>query len=438
MSHHRDNTPSCQQIIDSFADPYLLVGTDYRIVAANRAFVETYDTQAQGVVGRDCRAVSCRLETSSDGDAGPYIVEHVLRSGERMRAIEQHQPGDGEVLRVQVTTSPIFDDDGELQYVAQMFTALGEANDTELLVGKSRAIAELRAQLERVAATPTTVLLLGESGSGKDCTAQYLHQASNRCCGPFLTVDCATLSPEKTEAELFGNQHDGSLGFFGQADGGTLFIDEIGELPITLQNRLLGVLERGEIKPVGSDSYRSVDVRVVVASNRDPGDLVGEGKLRKDLYYRLTAFPVRIPALRHHIEDVPLLAEFFLRQLDSGVQQLPLSAEVVAHLMGYDYPGNVRELRNVIERAIIYAAGEPLGTQHLVFDRDLFGTSDVEPPQETTPSDDRLLMRRGYRPGKAEMVAVLRECRGHRAKAAQRLGMSERTLYRYLKTLRED
>lgn len=430
-------TPSCQQIIDSFTDPYLLIAADYCIVAANNAFLETYDPQSYGVIGYDARDVAQR---HSPIEAGEKVcaVERVVQNGERTRLVELHLRSDGDLQRVQVTASPIFDEDGSLQFVSVILVALGDAGDSELLVGKSRAIAELRAQLERVAASPTTVLLLGESGSGKDCTAQYLHQASNRCNGPFLTVDCATLSPENTEAELFGHQNDGSLGFFGQADGGTLFIDEIGELPIALQNRLLGVLERGEIKPVGSDSYRRVDVRVIVASNRDPGDLVAEGKLRKDLYYRLTAFPVRIPALRHHLEDVPLLAEFFLRQLDPGMQQLPLSADVVAHLMGYDYPGNVRELRNVIERAIIYAAGEPLSTEHLVFDRDLFGSNEAEVPEDSMHSEDRLLVRRGYRPGKAEMVAVLRECRGHRAKAAQRLGMSERTLYRYLKSLRED
>lgn len=437
--------PNCQQLVDSFPDPYLLIGTDFRIVLANRAYRQIYDPQGRGVVGRDCFEVSGCDAGPCDAKPAHCPMHQVMLSAAAVRVVERHKGRAADDQRVQITASPLFDDHGELAFVSEMIVGLGDASDADLLIGHSRAMVELRAQLDRVAPTPTTVMLLGESGAGKDCSAQYLHQASDRAAGPFLVVDCGTLSAQRAEADLFGigqttPAHDGgdALGFFAQADGGTLLIDEISELPLQLQSRLLRVLERGEIKPVGSARYRRVDVRVIVACNRDPGELVAAGRLRKDLYYRLTAFPIRVPPLRHHLEDLPLLVEHFLRKMGPGTQELPLPAALVTHLMGYDYPGNVRELRNVVERAVIYAAGERLRIEHLVFDRDLFGMDPELPiPVDVLDNEHRLIARRGYRPGKAEMVAVLRECHGHRATAARRLGMSERTLYRYLKSLRD-
>jgi transcriptional regulator with GAF, ATPase, and Fis domain len=231
------------------------------------------------------------------------------------------------------------------------------------LVGGSERMRALYAQIERIAPTSATVLLQGETGSGKDLAAQALHALSERKDRPFVVVDCGAIARELIESELFGHVRGAFTGAVGDrrgafelAHGGTVFLDEIGELPLDLQPRLLRVLETGKVKPVGSERVTTCDVRVVAASLRDLGQLVQEGRFREDLFYRLSVVRIEVPPLRAHLEDLPMLVEQFLTALGAP----PLPPEGMRALASSTWPGNVRQLKNVLERVAALAGGGPL------------------------------------------------------------------------------
>ena len=228
---------------------------------------------------------------------------------------------------------------------------------------------KILAQAEQVAVTDSTVLILGETGTGKELLARAIHNVSGRKDRPMITVNCASLPPALIESELFGRERGAytgaltkMLGRFEIADGSTLFLDEIGELPLELQSKLLRVLEEGKFERLGSTKTVHVNVRIIAATNRDIGQDVAKGKFRKDLYYRLNVFPISIPPLRDRLEDIPLLVWAFIKEFEKKVgkriDSVPRkSMEALQH---YSWPGNVRELRNVIEHAMIVSGGRTL------------------------------------------------------------------------------
>ncbi len=235
------------------------------------------------------------------------------------------------------------------------------------LVWSSPAIQKVMEQVERVAASETRVCILGETGTGKELVARTLHEKSPRHAGPFVTLNCAAVPAELIESELFGHEKGAFTGAaarhtgkFEQAHHGTLFLDEIGDMPLAMQAKLLRVLEEGEVERVGGDRPVAVDVRVLVATHRDLDELVRQGSFRRDLYHRIYVFPLRLPPLRERLEDIPVLAEHFVRQVaeQNGWKPKTFSAEAIAELKRYPWPGNVRELRNVIERLLLLAAGD--------------------------------------------------------------------------------
>lgn len=234
------------------------------------------------------------------------------------------------------------------------------------IVGKSRALKGMLTQIEAVAQTPANVLVLGESGVGKELVARAIHARSSRVDAPLVKVNCASIPKDLFESEFFGHvkgaftgAHKDRVGRFQLADGGTIFLDEVGEIPIELQGKLLRVLQESEFERVGDDITRTVDVRVIAATNRDLERLVMDGKFREDLFYRLSVFPIRVPPLRERKDDVIQLARHFLDTTykDFGREPLPLTQSQVDAIAGYDWPGNVRELKNVIERAVILSKG---------------------------------------------------------------------------------
>jgi PAS domain S-box-containing protein len=237
------------------------------------------------------------------------------------------------------------------------------------MVGKSPALKHMLAQVEAVAETPASVLILGESGVGKELVARAIHSRSPRADAPLVKVNCASIPKELFESEFFGHikgaftgAHKDRIGRFQLADGGTIFLDEVGEIPVELQSKLLRVLQESEFERVGDDITRSVDVRVIAATNRDLEKLVLDGKFREDLFYRLSVFPIEVPPLRKRREDVIQLAQHFIERTcnDFGRQTMKLTRNQADQIQNYDWPGNVRELKNVIERAVILSRGNVL------------------------------------------------------------------------------
>ena len=235
------------------------------------------------------------------------------------------------------------------------------------IVWASDAMRRVMAQVERVAASETRVCILGETGTGKELIARTLHERSARAAGPFITLNCAAVPAELIESELFGHEKGAFTGAaarhtgkFEQAHKGTLFLDEIGDMPLTMQAKLLRVLEEGEVERVGGDRPVAVDVRVVVATLRDLDGLVKEGKFRQDLYHRIYVFPLLLPPLRDRCQDIPALVAHFARQVaaQNGWKEKPFAPRAIEELTNYSWPGNVRELRNVVERLLLLADAE--------------------------------------------------------------------------------
>jgi len=240
-----------------------------------------------------------------------------------------------------------------------------------VLVGAHPAIVKLRALIERVAPTEVTVLITGESGTGKEVVAQAIHALSPRCDQPFVAVNCAAIPHDLLESEMFGHERGAFTGAAGSrhgllatADRGTIFLDEIGEMPNGLQAKLLRVLEDGAVRPVGSDRATRVNVRVIAASNVDLGDAVERGVFRADLFYRLQVVPIVIPPMRERRSDIPLLTEFFLDRIRERTpgRDLTISREAMVALWSYDWPGNVRELEHMVERLAILSEDSTIDT----------------------------------------------------------------------------
>jgi PAS domain S-box-containing protein len=433
-----DSKPSCEQIIDIMVDPFVVIDRDYRIVAANRAYRERYGVEAHGVVGRLCHEVSHHSEVPCSRNGEHCPLEEVFERKQATQVMHVHFDRDGGEEYVQLHSSPLLGDDGEVRYIGETIfrVASAQGDDAARLIGRSQPLLRMTSLLQRVAPTQTTVLLLGESGVGKEQVAKYLHHYSNRAHGPFVVVDCAALGANLIESELFGHEKGSftgasqrTRGLFEAADGGTLFIDEIGELPLPLQAKLLRALETGTIRRVGGTGYVKVDARIIAATNRDMRQMVADGLFRQDLYYRLSAFPITVPPLCERKDDIARLAEHFLSRMEDADRHLPLSPEVIEVLLAYDYPGNVRELRNVVERAAILACDDALRPSHIVFDEPRRASAHgaarharapAMPPRRAGPVTDQAIAQ------------ALRDCAGHRGQAAALLGISERTLYRRL------
>ena len=256
----------------------------------------------------------------------------------------------------------------ELGHTQVRFDALDESVELPLadserfgrLWGRSTAMRRLFALAGRVAASDVTVLIEGETGTGKDALCEAIHQASTRTAGPLIVVDCGAVPPNLFESELFGNEKGAftgadraRAGAFEEADGGTLFLDEIGELPLPLQPKLLRVLEAREVRRIGSAQPRKVNVRVIAATNRDLREEVNRGSFRQDLYFRLEVMRLRVPPLRERPDDIPVLVEHFRTLAKPGDAAPPFSEETLRSFVAHPWPGNVRELRNAVERLTV-------------------------------------------------------------------------------------
>jgi DNA-binding NtrC family response regulator len=303
------------------------------------------------------------------------------------------------------------------------------------MIGESPAMREMRATIDKVAASDATVLIAGESGTGKELVARALHFAGRRASRAFMPVNCGALVGTLLDSELFGHTRGAftgadtaKRGLFLAADGGTLFLDEIGELPLELQPKLLRALQDGEVKPVGGTASIRVDARVIAATNRTLTDGIKDGTFREDLYYRLAVITIEVPALRNRPGDIALLARHFAEQaaLRAERSRPHLTDAAIAHLTSHSWPGNVRELENTIERAVILATSDILDVADVAGPRPLTAASGLTTfTGDHVPTLDEL--------ERTHIMKVLELCEGQKTKAASMLGINRTTLWKKLR-----
>jgi two-component system, NtrC family, response regulator HydG len=316
---------------------------------------------------------------------------------------------------------------------------LNERFGFEGVIGNSAAMHSVVTKLRQIAPTSASVLITGESGTGKELAAKALHINSPRKNKPFVPLNCAELSENVLESELFGHVKGAftgadkdRIGRFQYANGGTLFLDEIGDMPISIQVKLLRVLESGEIVRVGTNEPVKVNVRLISATNRDLGDAINEGKFRQDLYHRLKVVSVKLPPLRERREDIPLLIEHFLKEftVSHGKTITAVTPAVRKTIMAYSWPGNVRELKNTIESMVVLDSDGQLDLDDMTEDLQAFTSS----AKGDGPSGvDSLVGQSLEEIEKHYILETLKRCNGNREEAARQLGIGERTLYRKLK-----
>jgi two-component system, NtrC family, response regulator AtoC len=310
---------------------------------------------------------------------------------------------------------------------------------TERIVGNSSPMQEVYKTIGKVAKSDATVLVTGESGTGKELVAEALHYNSNRRSGPLVKVSCAALPETLLEAELFGHEKGSFTGAMTQrrgrfelADKGTIFLDEIGEMSLPMQTKLLRVLQERKIERVGSSLAIKVDIRIVVATNKDLAKQVEQQKFRDDLFYRLNVINIHMPPLRERKEDIPALVEHFLakHRYSATAQPAAISEEALKRLIEYDWPGNVRELENVVERAVVLSRGQIITSRELPF-----GDHDAEHDEEGEEvSVEKSFFKKSVSQFEKDLIMkALRDANGNRSKAAEMLGIYRRLLYAKIK-----
>lgn len=322
---------------------------------------------------------------------------------------------------------------GRLRKEATQWKTIARRQDVrDEMVGNSPPLRECLRLIERVGPTDKPVLIQGETGVGKELAARAVQRCSHRADHPFVVVNCAALPEQLIESELFGHEKgsftgatEAKTGLFEIADGGTLFIDEIGELPGTLQPKLLRVLEDGSLRRVGSTKERRVDVRIIAATNRDLGVEVAEHRFREDLWFRINVFTIDLPPLRERPGDVPLLVSHFL---PAGWE---VDADAMSALEGYRWPGNVRQLRNIIDRATILAEGSVVTIDDLP--AELFHESSSRVGHGLVPHTHRDATLEAME--RSHVQSILKDCGGNKSQAAKALGIHRRKLYRLLERL---
>lgn len=411
---------------------------EYRIVAANTAYVREFGG-GKPLAGRKCYEVSHHFDVPCDQAGESCPLKQSMEGGEPQRVLHLHHTPRGEE-HVAVETTPIRDDQGKIVYLVETMRVVRQASSraaAQGLVGRSPAFVGMLEKILRVANSNAAVLLLGETGTGKELVARALHEASAREEGPFVAVDCAGMTETLFESELFGYEKGAFTGAMNRkqglveaASGGTLFLDEIGELPLALQVKLLRLLETGTYRRVGGLDWLPADFRLVTATHRDLRAMVQAETFRRDLYFRINTFPIHTPALHERTEDIPLLAASLLERVDRKAGRR-FSLAALEWLSGRRFAGNIRELRNLIERATLLADGEVIDVSHLT------ELADDLPPVAQQANG-------AFTVGEMVTLAALEQRYLAWAKArpgfdtaslATRLGVSQRTLYRKLQDM---
>lgn len=437
--------------LEQEAQPMIVLDPDYNILAANTSYRRQFGAVDRPHVGHKCYRISHGYDVPCDlaGEHCPMKRAHELKGPDRVLHIH-HTPRGPE--HVDVELRPILDSQREVvAYVERLCTVRSASAQpsADRLVGRSAAFNTALSELQRVAPSMLPVLLLGESGTGKELFARAVHEASDRARGPFVVVDCSGLTDTLFESELFGYEKGAFTGATARkkglvetAAGGTLFLDEMGDVPLIMQVKLLRLIESGTFRRVGALDTQQSDFRLVAATHKPLARMVAEGRFRQDLYYRISAFPIHLPALRERVDDIPMLVESFLRRGNAPQRPVSVADDAMAALQAYPWPGNLRELRNVLERARLLADDGVIRAAHLPPDLrrevGLLSTSRQTAAAAgiaTVPGALRAV--RGTVSDQA-LREALAQFDGTRRELARHLGLSERTLYRRLRELGVD
>jgi len=440
-------------ILDSINDGVFTVDRENRITSFNRAAERITGFTREEAVGQYCfdvfRASICQ---------GDCALRHTLETGEDVaNQATDIIAKDGRQVPISISTALLKNEQGEVMGGVETFRDLSTIEELrreltqrysfEDIVSKNHRMLDIFRVLPDVAESDCTVLLQGDSGTGKELLARAVHNLSRRRDGPYVAVNCAALPETLLESELFGYVKGAFTGAdrdkpgrFALAEGGTLLLDEVGDLAATLQIKLLRVLEERTYEPLGATEPVEADVRVIAASHRDLAALVTEGTFRQDLYYRLNVLKLVLPPLRERREDIPLLIDHFIRtfNLRTGKAITGISEGALAALMRHDFPGNVRELENIIEHAFVLCRGGTIQVEHLPgeFRTSATGMSPFGPPSPTGESAGHAGREPDLSLGELERRAVtdaLRKHAGNRSRAAAELGIHRTTLWRQMK-----
>lgn len=431
-------TPGLSELaayLEDLPEPRIVLDADYRILSANKAYARDF-AAGKEVVGRRCYEVSHGIDVPCDRAGESCPLKESAHSRHSERVLHLHHTARGEE-HVDVETTPIPGPGGRPVLFVETMRVVRQASSrpaSQGMVGRAPAFVGMLHQVMRVAPSEASALLLGETGTGKELVAHAIHEASHRASGPFVAVDCSGLTETLFESELFGYEKGAftgashrKTGLVEAARGGTLFLDEIGELPLSLQVKLLRLLETGTYRRVGGVEALAVDFRLVSATHRDLAGMVREEKFRRDLYYRINTFPIHTPSLAERGDDIGLLARSLLERVAGPRKRLTDAA--LAALRERRFEGNIRELRNLIERASLLADGEDILPEHLASD----GAISLLPP--LPPSGDESFALAAPIPLEAleaRYVAWAAARTADRKLLATTLGVSERTLYRLL------
>jgi PAS domain S-box-containing protein len=427
-----------QSILNSIAEGVFTVDKEWRITSFNPSAERITGFKKRKILGRPCHEA---FRSNFCGKNCP--LKMTVKTGKSTMNFEMEIVNKAnEKIPVSVSTALLKNERGEtiggvetfrdLSEIKKLTTQLKGRYSLGAIMGKNPKMQDLYNLIEVVSNTNSTVLILGETGTGKDLVAKAIHYNSPRRERPFIKVSCAALPESLLESEIFGHKRGAFTGAvndkpgrFLRADGGTIFLDEIGEIPLSIQVKLLRVLEEKEFEPLGGTKPIRVDVRIIAATNRDLKEDISQGRFREDLFYRLNVVPIHIPPLRERKDDIPLLVDHFIKKFSNGAKKkiCSISPHALRTLLDYSWPGNVRQLENVMEYASVHCEGKTIQSLHLPVD--------IKPKQER----GKILERENPldEVEKELLVNTLKKNNGDREKTAHALQISRTTLWRKMK-----
>ncbi len=448
-----------ESLINAHETPAVIIDKNYRIVAANRAYCTSYGVTADSIVGHCCHEISHHspVPCHQNGEDCPHKT--VMATNSPFEVMHTHYDYANRPDRVRIKAYPIETTNGDrflLESIHRLAPAVYLTCAEMRMVGHSPAFLQCMQSLTLAAKTSMPVLLYGETGVGKEMAAEYIHEQSERRAGPYIEMNCAAIPEALFESELFGHERGAFTGcaglkpgLFEAADKGTLLLDEIGELPLSMQAKLLRVLDTGKFRRLGGNSLIKADVRLLTSTNRDLLRMVANGTFREDLYFRIAGVNIHIPPLRERRSDIPALVQALIKRMCSREKaaRCHVTKEAMEHLMTYRFPGNVRELLTILQRAMALGSDGVITPELISFDYHFQSDHADRPdgeavPAHAIPQAPVATMSNLDQPESLEEVetrhiaVLLRRYRHDLHKVAAVLGVSERTLYRKMKRYR--